>query len=192
MFFQCSPGEEYNVEPLDDGPGAFRCFLDVGLARTTTGARIFGAMKGAVDGGLNIPHSVKRFPGYSAESKSFNAEVHRAHIFGQHVADYMRSLEEEDNEAFKRQFSRYINLGIRADDVSTSQFMFFFSLSFDVTFECFTSISKITEIKCRRAISVPKMDHSNHQERSVRCLLSKYIKHPEIISQLIIHYLICQ
>lgn len=112
-------GEEYNVEPLDDGPGAFRCFLDVGLARTTTGARIFGAMKGAVDGGLNIPHSVKRFPGYSAENKSFNAEVHRAHIFGQHVADYMRTLEEEDNEAFKRQFSRYINLGIRADDVST-------------------------------------------------------------------------
>jgi len=112
-------GEEYNVEPVDDGPGAFRCFLDVGLARTTTGARIFGAMKGAVDGGLNIPHSVKRFPGYSAESKSFNAEVHRAHIFGQHVAEYMRSLEGEDNEAFKRQFSRYIALGIRADDLET-------------------------------------------------------------------------
>lgn len=110
-------GEEFNVEPLDDGPGAFRCFLDVGLARTTTGARVFGAMKGAADGGLNIPHSVKRFPGYSAESKIFNAEVHRAHIFGQHVADYMRTLEEEDNEAFKRQFSRYIKLGIRADDL---------------------------------------------------------------------------
>lgn len=57
-------GDEYNVEALDDGPGAFRCFLDVGLNRTTTGARIFGALKGAVDGGLNIPHSVKRFPGY--------------------------------------------------------------------------------------------------------------------------------
>lgn len=82
-------------------------------------------MKGAVDGGLNIPHSVKRFPGYSAESKSFNAEVHRAHIFGQHVADYMRTLEDEDNEAFKRQFSRYINLGIRADDVSSIYYKYF-------------------------------------------------------------------
>lgn len=110
-------GEEYNVEPVEKGPAAFRCFLDVGLSRTTTGARVFGAMKGAVDGGLNIPHSVKRFPGYSAEEKSFNAEVHRAHIFGQHVADYMRTLEEEDPEAFKRQFSRYIAQGIRADDV---------------------------------------------------------------------------
>jgi len=110
-------GEEYNVEPLDEGPGAFRCYLDVGLSRTTTGARVFGAMKGAVDGGLNIPHSVKRFPGYSAETKSFNAEVHRAHIFGQHVADYMRTLEEEDKDAFKKQFSKYIALGIRADDL---------------------------------------------------------------------------
>jgi len=110
-------GEEYNVEPVSEGPGAFRCYLDVGLSRTTTGARVFGAMKGAVDGGLNIPHSVKRFPGYSAETKSFNADVHRAHIFGQHVADYMRTLEEEDEELFKRQFSKYINLGIRADDL---------------------------------------------------------------------------
>lgn len=110
-------GEEYNVESVADGPGAFRCYLDVGLSRTTTGARVFGAMKGAVDGGLNIPHSVKRFPGYSAETKSFNADVHRAHIFGQHVADYMRTLEEEDEEAFKRQFSKYISLGIRADDL---------------------------------------------------------------------------
>ncbi|CAF4410778.1 unnamed protein product, partial [Rotaria magnacalcarata] len=34
----------------------FRCYLDVGLARTTTGAKVFGALKGAVDGGLDIPH----------------------------------------------------------------------------------------------------------------------------------------
>lgn len=59
----------------------FRCYLDVGLARTTTGARVFGAMKGAVDGGLNVPHSIKRFPGYDAEAKKFNAEVHRYSIY---------------------------------------------------------------------------------------------------------------
>lgn len=49
-------GDEYNVEDLVKGPSAFRCYLDTGLMRTTTGARVFGAMKGAVDGGLNIPH----------------------------------------------------------------------------------------------------------------------------------------
>lgn len=110
-------GEEFIVEDVDKGPGAFKCYLDVGLARTSTGARVFGAMKGAVDGGLNIPHSSKRFPGFDPESKEFNAEILRQHIFGQHVADYMRSLAEEDDEAYKRQFSVYIKHGINADSI---------------------------------------------------------------------------
>ncbi|CAL1295222.1 unnamed protein product [Larinioides sclopetarius] len=109
-------GEDFTVEDIDGQPGAFRCYLDVGLARTTTGARVFGAMKGAVDGGLDIPHSNKRFPGYDAESKEFNAEVHRKHIFGQHVSEYMRMLMEEDEDAYKKQFSQYIKLGITPDD----------------------------------------------------------------------------
>merc|ERR1712098_898632 len=67
-------GELYNVEDEDDGPGAFRACLDVGLARTSTGAKVFAALKGAADGGLDIPHSEKRFPGYDNESKSLNAE----------------------------------------------------------------------------------------------------------------------
>lgn len=110
-------GEQFNVEDEEDKPGAFRAYLDVGLARTSTGARIFGVMKGACDGGIDIPHSTKRFPGYDSESKEFSAEVHRNHIFGQHVAAYMRTLEEEDEEAFKRQFSRYIKEGITADKI---------------------------------------------------------------------------
>ena len=110
-------GEDFTVEDIEGQPGAFRCYLDVGLARTTTGARVFGAMKGAVDGGLDIPHSNKRFPGYDAESKEFNAEIHRKHIFGQHVAEYMRMLMDEDEEAYKKQFSQYIKLGITPDDM---------------------------------------------------------------------------
>lgn len=110
-------GDEYNVESVEGSPGAFRCFLDIGLARTTTGARIFGVLKGAVDGGLDVPHSMKRFPGYDSESKDFTAEVHRKHIFGQHVADYMRKLAEEDEEAYKRQFSGFVKEGVDADSV---------------------------------------------------------------------------
>uniref|UniRef100_A0A646QHP8 Large ribosomal subunit protein uL18 n=1 Tax=Hemiscolopendra marginata TaxID=943146 RepID=A0A646QHP8_9MYRI len=112
-------GDEYNVEDIDGKPGAFRAYLDVGLARTTTGARVFGAMKGAVDGGIDIPHSIKRFPGYDGESKDFHPEIHRKHIFGQHIAEYMRHLIEEDEGAYKRQFSRYIKLGIGPDDLET-------------------------------------------------------------------------
>lgn len=110
-------GEHYEPEEVEDDRRPFKAFLDVGLARTTTGARIFGAMKGAVDGGLYVPHSETRFPGYDAESKELDAEVHRKHIMGEHVADYMRSLIDEDEDAYKRQFSRYIKEGITADDL---------------------------------------------------------------------------
>ncbi|XP_077986311.1 large ribosomal subunit protein uL18-like [Glandiceps talaboti] len=110
-------GEEYYVENEDGKPGSFRCFLDVGLARTTTGAKIFGVLKGAVDGGLDMPHSSKRFPGYNQDSGELDAEIHRKHIFGGHVSDYMKELQEEDEDAYKKQFSQYIKLGINPDDV---------------------------------------------------------------------------
>merc|ERR1712083_1026332 len=42
-------GEDFYIEDVDGAPGAFRAYLDVGLARTTTGSRIFGALKGAAD-----------------------------------------------------------------------------------------------------------------------------------------------
>uniref|UniRef100_A0A667XGG8 Large ribosomal subunit protein uL18 n=1 Tax=Myripristis murdjan TaxID=586833 RepID=A0A667XGG8_9TELE len=110
-------GDEFNVESVDGQPGAFTCYLDAGLARTTTGNKVFGVLKGAVDGGLAIPHSVKRFPGYDAESKEFNAETHRKHIMGMNVSDYMSYLMEEDEEAYKKQFSRFIKNGVTPDTV---------------------------------------------------------------------------
>ncbi|XP_006892246.1 PREDICTED: 60S ribosomal protein L5-like [Elephantulus edwardii] len=108
-------GDEYNVESTDGQPGAFTCYLDAGLARTTTGNKMFGALKGAVDGGLSIPHSTKQFTGYDSESKEFNAEVHRKHIMGQNVADYMRYLMEEDEDAYKKQFSQYRKNNVAPD-----------------------------------------------------------------------------
>jgi len=109
-------GEEFYVEDTEER-GAFRCYLDVGLARTTTGARVFGAMKGAVDGALDIPHSTKRFPGFDAESDDYSADVHRQHIFGLHVGNYMKALQEEDNDKYQQQFSQYIKNGVSADGI---------------------------------------------------------------------------
>jgi large subunit ribosomal protein L5e len=43
-----------------------------------------------LDGGLDIPHSDKRFAGFSKDSKQLDAEVHRKYIYGGHVAAYMR------------------------------------------------------------------------------------------------------
>jgi len=110
-------GEMYSVEDVEKGPGAFRAHLDIGLARTTTGARVFGVMKGAVDGGIEVPHSEKRFPGYDKENKEFDASVLREHIMGVHVGKYMKSLMDDDEDAYKRQFARFIKIGITGDEM---------------------------------------------------------------------------
>jgi hypothetical protein len=86
---------------------------------------VFGAMKGAVDGGIDIPHSTKRFPGYDDESKDFNADVHRKHIFGVHVADYMKHLQESifANLACrpKTHFNLVLKLANNADQFTSLQ-----------------------------------------------------------------------
>jgi len=113
-------GEQYNViteEIEEDQRNPFKAILDVGLVATTTGARVFAAMKGAVDGGLNVPHKVNRLAGYDSEAKSFKADVLRKYIFGGHVADYMRLLSEDNEAKYKKQFARYIAKGHNADSL---------------------------------------------------------------------------
>jgi len=108
-------GEKFEVEYDDEGPRPFKAFLDVGLQRTTTGSRIFGALKGAVDGGLAIPYSEKRFPGYDASEKKADPELLTSYIYGGHIAEFMEYLMEEDDEAYKKQFAKYIAEEIEPD-----------------------------------------------------------------------------
>lgn len=102
----------------DDGSRRpFKAYLDVGLARTSTGARVFAAMKGASDGGVYVPHSESRFPGYDIESKELDADTLRKYIFGGHVAEYMETLADDDEERYKSQFQGYIDDDIEADSL---------------------------------------------------------------------------
>jgi len=112
-------GEDFHVEADPEGKAPFRALLDVGLRRTTTGARIFGALKGACDGGLDIPHNERRFPGTTALGSDWtaDAETHKKYIFGGHVGEYMESLQEDDDEAYQKQFARYITAGVGPDDL---------------------------------------------------------------------------
>ncbi|KAF1863704.1 hypothetical protein Lal_00030786 [Lupinus albus] len=91
-------GEDFSVEPAETRR-PFRALLDVGLIRTTTGNRVFGALKGALDGGLDIPHSDKRFAGFDKEKKELDAET----------------LIEDEPEKYQSHFSEYIKRGIEAD-----------------------------------------------------------------------------
>lgn len=110
---------EFNLTEATEVDGEerrpFKVFLDVGLTRTSTGARVFGAMKGASDGGLYVPHSEKRFPGYDMETKELDAETLRKYIFAGHVAEYMETLADDDEERYKSQFQGYIDDEIEAD-----------------------------------------------------------------------------
>ncbi|EHL03541.1 putative 60S ribosomal protein L5 [Glarea lozoyensis 74030] len=109
---------EYTLTEATEGDESrrpFKAFLDVGLHRTSTGARIFGAMKGASDGGILIPHSENRFPGYDIETKELDAETLRKYIYAGHVAEYMETLADDDEERYKSQFQGYIDDEIEAD-----------------------------------------------------------------------------
>ena len=119
-------GTLYSVQDHMGERRPFKAYLDVGLVRTTTGNRVFGAMKGACDGGLYIPHNEKRFPGHRIEKPEedagkkkkkdsgpakpkavFTASEHQEHIFGVHVQEYYDLLKKDDPERFKVQFSQW-------------------------------------------------------------------------------------
>jgi len=115
-------GEEYHVEEEEEGDEKkpFKCILDVGVRRTCVGARMWGALKGAADGGLHVPHSAKNFPGFKpAEEKGadpeYDAEAHKDRIFGAHVKEYMEMLQEEDPTKYEAHFSKFLENDIDAD-----------------------------------------------------------------------------
>jgi len=92
----------------------FTCFLDLGLSNSTIGNRVFGALKGAVDGGINIPHSDKIFPKSKEEKEGGKGgkkdpkagNPHRDRIYGVHVQNYMELIK-KDEKRYKGQFSKW-------------------------------------------------------------------------------------
>jgi len=106
------------VEPVEAGIRPFKVIIDTGIKRTSTGSKIFGVLKGAFDGGLNIPHNEKRFVGYGKITKKYDPELLRKYILGGHVSDFMQELEEEEPDSFRRQFSQYIAHQVKYTDLA--------------------------------------------------------------------------
>merc|ERR1712151_744594 len=108
-------GADYDVsadaEAVKQDKRPFKAILDIGSTNASTGNRVFGVLKGACDGGLHVPHSVKKYPGYVKEEGSkkgvYTAEVHKDRIFGCHIDDYMEELKNESEDDFNRQFSKW-------------------------------------------------------------------------------------
>ena len=81
--------------------GVENVILDIGLKSPIKGSKIFAALKGAVDAGLEIPHGDFIFP-----------EDER--IRGEHVANYAESL---DAEEVAKKFSKYFERGLNPKDL---------------------------------------------------------------------------
>ena len=75
--------------------------LDIGLKSPIKGSKVFAALKGAVDAGLEVPHGDFIFP-----------EDER--IRGEHIVNYAESL---DDEELAKKFSKYLERGFQPADL---------------------------------------------------------------------------
>lgn len=79
--------------------GVKEAILDIGLKNPTKGSRIFACLNGAVDAGLNIPHSKEVFPS-------------KERVAGKDIEKYASH--------HKEKFSGYIKAGIDPSQISRS------------------------------------------------------------------------
>lgn len=76
-----------------------KAILDIGLHPPIKGSKVFAALKGAIDAGLNVPHGDGVFPSDDR-------------IRGVHIAEYAKMLSEEDMDLYNKRFSRILGRGL--------------------------------------------------------------------------------
>ena len=79
--------------------------LDAGLHTSTKGSRIYATLKGAIDGGLKIPHSDDILPD-------------EKRISGKTIEEYAKKLKSDKPEEFKNQFSKYVKDKLDPQNIS--------------------------------------------------------------------------
>jgi len=84
--------------------GLEKVILDLGLASTTVGSRVFAALKGAMDANLLIPHDEAVLPPNDR-------------VGGEHIAGYAKKLQETDPTTYERRFSQYISKDLRPEEL---------------------------------------------------------------------------
>lgn len=84
--------------------GVEKAFLDIGLHIPSKGTRIFAALKGVVDSGVEVPHSEDILP-------------EEGRISGQHIADYGSQLASEP-EVYQQKFSKSLKKGSKPEKLA--------------------------------------------------------------------------
>jgi large subunit ribosomal protein L18 len=93
-------GKKALKENLENG------VLDIGISKAVYGNRLFAALKGLVDAGMEIPHNEKIYP---PEER----------INGEHIANYANFLADSDVTHSKFQFGLYKKRGFHPQDFPT-------------------------------------------------------------------------
>jgi len=81
-----------------------KAVLDIGLYSPSRGARVFAALKGAIDAGVTVSHSENIFPD-------------ETRISGKHIADYGSQLS-SNTEIYQQKFSKSLSRGLRPEQLS--------------------------------------------------------------------------
>ncbi len=84
--------------------GVEKAIVNLGYAWTKRASIPFAAAMGAIDAGLEIPLGEEK-------------EVDWSRIRGEHIASYAERLREEDEELYKKRFSKYLEQGVKPEDL---------------------------------------------------------------------------
>jgi len=85
--------------------GIKEAILDIGLRPSTKGSRLYAALKGLTDAGLEVPHSEEILPS-------------TARLGGAHIAEYAKSLLSESSDVYKKRFSGYLSKGLKPEELT--------------------------------------------------------------------------
>lgn len=85
------------------GKGIGKAVLDVGTRPVTTGSRLFAAMNGAVDSGMEIPHGE-------------GTVLSKERLRGEHIAAYGKLLSEKP-DSYQKRFSTYLKHKLKPEEI---------------------------------------------------------------------------
>lgn len=84
--------------------GVKEAVSDVGLYSTSNESRVFAALKGFIDAGIQVPCEEGILPDDNR-------------VEGQHIANYASELAASDKEIYSRMFSRYLKADLRPEEI---------------------------------------------------------------------------
>jgi large subunit ribosomal protein L18 len=83
--------------------GVTQAVLYTGIRRYRSNSRLAAALMGLLDAGLQVPHGEEAL-----------AEERR--VKGEHIAEYAKALKEQDEEQYRRRFSRLLERGLKPEE----------------------------------------------------------------------------